>query len=130
MNLNEHYKGVRARLNAGKPEPVLEPEPVFNLGPLMAEAHALADTPIGPMWKAIIREVAAKHNLSIDELIGPRRWKHLVTARLEAYHRLREHGYSMPQIANRMGGRDHTTVLAGLRAYRERFDPMRRAGDL
>ena len=75
MNLNEHYKGVRARLNAGKPAPKPDRPPEIDFAALMAEAHALADTPIGPVWKSIIREVAAKHNLSIDELIGPRRWK-------------------------------------------------------
>ena len=87
----------------------------------------MADTPTGPRWKHIIRDVAKRHRLTIDELIGPRRVKHLVTARVEAYHLLRREGYSMPQIGQRMGGRDHTTVLHGLT---KPFNPMNTRGDL
>lgn len=88
----------------------------------------MADRPTGPAWKHIIREVAAKHHLTVEELVGPRRYGYLITARLDAYHRLREHGYSLTQIAYRMGNRDHTTVLAGLRS--RSFNPMQQAGDL
>jgi hypothetical protein len=129
MNLQEHYKAVRARLHAGRP-PDRPPEPdrppPVDLGPLMREAHAMADTPIGPRWKYILREVAKRHNITIDELIGPRRVKRLVDARIEAYHLLRERGYTLPQIGNRMN-RDHTTILHGLR---KPFNPMNRTGDL
>jgi hypothetical protein len=134
MNLQEHYKAVRARLHAGRPpppepdRPPPEPDrpPPVDLGPLMREAHDLADTPIGPRWKYVLRDVAKRHNLTIDQLIGPRRHKHLVTARFEAYHLLRQHGYSLTQIGERMH-RDHTTVLHGMT---KPFNPMTRRGDL
>jgi hypothetical protein len=142
--LLDHYKAVRARLHAGRspepepvlepvPEPVLEPVPEIDFAALMAEAHTLADRPLwatAPAWKAIIREVAAKHHLSVEELIGPRRYAYLIPARFEAYYRLHQQGYSMPQIADRMGKRDHTTVMAGIKEYTRRFDPMSRTGDL
>jgi hypothetical protein len=132
MNLQEHYKAVRARLHAGKPTridpPPPEPDlpPPVDLGLLMREAHDLADTPIGPRWKYVLRDVAKRHNLTIDQLIGPRRHRHLVTARIEAYHLLRGLGYTLPQIGHRMN-RDHTTILHGLT---KPFNPMTRRGDL
>lgn len=134
--LLDHYKAVRARLHAGRPpdpvrpppEPDRPPEPVpIDLGPLMREAHDLADTPVGPRWKYILRDVAKRHNLTVDQLIGPRRHRHLVTARIEAYHLLRGLGYTLPQIGHRMGNRDHTTILHGLT---KPFNPMNTRGDL
>ena len=100
--------------------------PPIDFAVLMAEAHAMADIPAGPRWKYVLRDVAKRHRLTIDQLIGPRRHKHLVTARFEAYHLLRQHGYSLTQIGERMH-RDHTTVLHGLT---KPFNPMNTRGDL
>lgn len=73
-------------------------------------------------WKIIVREVCEKHSVSIAEIIGNRRARHLVIARHEAFHRLStETTMSLPQIGYRMGGKDHTTVLHGIRAHKKRM---------
>lgn len=137
MDMLDHYKAVKARLHAGRPpEPARPPEPdrSIDLGPLMREAHIIADAPVGPAWRHIIRHVLERHNISHAELIGKRRVKHIIAARQEAYWLLREQGYSLHQIGQRLGNRDHTTILSGVRAYAAKqtkpFDPISQAGDL
>lgn len=79
----------------------------------------------GGIWKTfhheqIIRDCAAKHNVSINELIGARREKAMVKARFEAYHRMSDElGYSLPMIGKACGGKDHTSVLHGIRKHRK-----------
>lgn len=79
----------------------------------------------GGVWKVlqheqIIRECADKYRVSIQELIGARREKAMVKARFEAYHRMSDElGYSLPMIGKACGGKDHTSVLHGIRKYRK-----------
>jgi hypothetical protein len=69
-------------------------------------------------WKTIIREVAAKHGVEIREMLSQRRGRPVVAARHEAVYRMRyETTMSLPQIGRRMGGRDHSTVLHGIRSH-------------
>lgn len=52
------------------------------------------------------------------DLFSQRRWKEIVLARQECYYRARmETGKSLPEIARFFGGRDHTTILHGIRQY-------------
>lgn len=69
----------------------------------------------------IRRWVAFKHGLEIEDLAGPRRFVHLVVARQEMfYEMISRTNLSLCQIANFAGGRDHTTVLHGVRKHAER----------
>ena len=69
----------------------------------------------------ILEEVAAKHCLSVEDLKGPRKFRIVAHARQEVMYRCRqETRLSLPQIGERLGGRDHTTVLYGARAYEAR----------
>lgn len=67
-------------------------------------------------FKDIEREICLAYRLSPLELWSSRRQQNLCDARQEAYYRLRhETSRSMPDIARRCGGRDHTTILHGVR---------------
>jgi chromosomal replication initiator protein len=60
----------------------------------------------------IIAQTAAYFGLSIDELTGPSRGRHLVMARQIAMYLCRElTDLSLPKIGAHFGGRDHTTVM-------------------
>ena len=60
----------------------------------------------------IIAQTAAYFGLSIDELTGPSRGRHLVIARQIAMYLCRElTDLSLPKIGASFGGRDHTTVM-------------------
>jgi len=70
-----------------------------------------------PSWRIIAQEVSEKHNIPLKELQGKRRFKRLSVARREIFWRLRhEKGMSLLDIARKMG-KDHTSVLHGLRVY-------------
>lgn len=70
----------------------------------------------------ILAEVAAKHGLRVADLKGPCRERRYVYPRHEAMWALRQRTrLSLPQIGNILGGRDHTTVLYGVRKHAERM---------
>jgi len=71
-----------------------------------------------PSWKRIVYEVATKHHITVAELIGGQRSSPIVAARHEAMYRMKtETAMNLPAIGRRLGGRDHTTVLHGVRRY-------------
>ena len=64
----------------------------------------------------IIAQTAAYFGLSIEELTGPSRGRHLVMARQIAMYLCRElTDLSLPKIGQQFGNRDHTTVLHAIR---------------
>ena len=66
----------------------------------------------------LIREVAATHNISTEYLIGHTRRAGVAWARFEIMHRARlELGMSYKLIGRVLGGRDHTTIMYGVRRY-------------
>lgn len=71
-----------------------------------------------PAWLRIAHEVSEKHRVSFEDMRGKSHVKRFVAARSEAYFRIRtETALSYPQIGRRFGGRDHTTVLHGVRRF-------------
>lgn len=76
-----------------------------------------------PRMADVLAEVAASHRISVRELLGRGRHKHVAWPRQEAMWRIRQTGrYSLPQIGAFLGGRDHTTILKGIRAHERRMD--------
>ncbi len=64
--------------------------------------------------ETVLEVTAAYHNLTVDDLIGPRRTKKIAMARQQAMYLAREAtNASLPQIGQVIGGRDHTTVMHG-----------------
>lgn len=71
--------------------------------------------------REIVADVAERRGFTVDELIGPGRHKRLSRARHEAFALIYAQGrLSLPEIGRRFGGRDHTTVLHGIRAHKAR----------
>lgn len=63
----------------------------------------------------ILDAVAETYGLSVDELVGPRRARPLVTARHVAMYLIRHlTDYSYPSIGKVFGGRDHSTCISAV----------------
>ncbi len=74
-------------------------------------------------WREILMEVCAKHGFTTLEIRSKRRERPLVFARHEAMWRLRnETSMSLPEIGRRMGGRDHTTAINGVKKHQQRIE--------
>jgi chromosomal replication initiator protein len=70
---------------------------------------------------AIVDRVAARHGLTLADLLGQSRIWRIARARQAAYAAIRiELGWSLPRIGRLFGGRDHTTILKGIRAHERR----------
>lgn len=70
--------------------------------------------------RQIIADIAAKHRVPVAGIMGTSRRRKYAWPRQEAYAAVRdERGLSYPQIGA-IFGRDHTSVLTGVRRYRER----------
>lgn len=64
----------------------------------------------------IVRIVANQFSVSEMALLSQRRTKNVITARHVLYWLCREvTPYSLPEIGRRLDGRDHTTILHGIR---------------
>lgn len=73
-------------------------------------------------FTAILQQVAEKHAVPVHEITGARRTKRVAYARQEVMYRARkETRLSTPQIGTLLGGRDHTTVIYGVRAHAARL---------
>lgn len=76
-----------------------------------------------PQWKRIILETAIAHGIPPVDIMSTRRAAPIVAARQEAMWRMRtETTMSTPAIGKRLGGRDHTTVIHGVRKHAERME--------
>lgn len=62
----------------------------------------------------VIREVHKYYRIPIEELLGKKRTKELVTPRQTIMYLLRhECNLSFPEIGRKMGGKDHSTIMHG-----------------
>lgn len=74
----------------------------------------------GVRSRTIIEAAAARFEVSVQDILGRSRHKHLVSARHIAMFLIRTmRGMSLPQIAKLTGRADHTTVLHGCRHIEE-----------
>lgn len=70
----------------------------------------------------VLEVVAAAHGFTVEALVGPRRYRGLVAARQQAMWLARSvSGASLPEVARAIGGRDHTTVMHGVRVHDDRM---------
>lgn len=85
------------------------------------EVRAARARTMPPRALAIVEDIAHRHGVRMVDLLGPRTLKGLSRVRDEVYHALYATGfYSMPQIGCFIGGRDHSSVLHGIRNHGER----------
>jgi chromosomal replication initiator protein len=105
------------------PAPPPAPEPV---APVPALAETLPAVP-GRITVRLVLETTAEHfGTTVEALVSDSRKQPLCHRRQIAMyvaHRLT--GRSLPFIADKIGGRDHTTILHGIRAVKTLLD----AGD-
>lgn len=71
--------------------------------------------------RQILLDTARNHGMTLAEMKTKCRSRRYIQARQEAMYRLRQEGLSLLQIANMLGGLDHTTVLHGIGAYKKRM---------
>lgn len=68
-----------------------------------------------PLSRKIAQKMAERYGTTVDEIFGRRRFPEVVEARFHVWSVLnRQHGYSTARIG-RIWGRDHTTVMHGLK---------------
>lgn len=77
--------------------------------------------------KEIAAEVCHEHGIRLSDLLGQSRERRFAWPRQEAMWRMSAQAmtngsprYSLPQIGAFMGGRDHSTVVHGIKAHAER----------
>jgi chromosomal replication initiation ATPase DnaA len=66
--------------------------------------------------ETLARHLAHRYGLTVDQILGPGRRKHVMSARRELYRMLRERGWSYPAIGEFCGGRNHSTIMVALGA--------------
>ena len=82
--------------------------------------HAAVDLS-GPA-RVIVHGVARKYGLKTCDLTGPRQSRTYAYPRHEAMARIREERkLSLPRIGAMFGGRDHTSILHGIRSHNARM---------
>lgn len=106
----DNYRAIKVRL--WTPRPVAPPAPVAPEPEPEPEKPAFIMPPgVTPAWRVILREVAAKHGVDRQEIIGATRKLPVLAARKELCRRMRaELNMSLSTIGAKIG-RDHTSVL-------------------
>ncbi len=68
----------------------------------------------------IQRKVADHYNVRLSDMIGPRRTRTIARPRQVAMYLAKQMTTrSLPEIGRRFGGRDHTTIMHGVRKIEE-----------
>ena len=116
--LTDHYKQVRARLNAGPPppwrQPVLPmPEPEPEPEPPVAELPPASFQYTMSAARRIAQAALVPHGMTWTDAMSPARTLPYTDARRDVYAALRRHGWSLKKIGI-FCGRDHTTVMNAL----------------
>ena len=76
----------------------------------------------GRKWKRILAEVAIQHGIPPTLILGKQRQRQIMAARHHAMYRMsQETDMSLAEIGRQMG-RDHTTVISGIRAHLRRLE--------
>ena len=78
----------------------------------------------------IQRKVAEHYNVRLSDLIGPKRVRTLARPRQIAMYLSKQlTSRSLPEIGRRFGGRDHTTIMHGIRKIEELKEADRQLGE-
>ena len=73
-----------------------------------------------PKVGQIIRDVADRHGVSVDDLTGHSRKARFVIARHEAQYLCVQAGYSRNSVANLFNDLEHTTVIHAIKRHKAR----------
>lgn len=92
----------------------LTPNEISTILLMRASAEPLIPSIIQNSISRIIRAVSRFYKISVVDLLSIRRTNEIVRPRMVVYYLCRRlTTKSMPEIARRLGGRDHTTILSG-----------------
>lgn len=74
----------------------------------------------------LVAAVANEFHMDAQDVIGTKRFKYIMRARFALYKVLHVRGMSLSNIGRVCGGRDHTTIIHGLKQADEwmRRDPI------
>lgn len=95
-------------------------EPLYNFEDIEIPQHLIIAR---CKASAIVRKVAELHQVDFEQMTQPSsvkgaRRRHLAVARFHAMFEVEKHlNWSLPRLGGYFGGRDHTTVLHGLRRW-------------
>ena len=84
----------------------------------------IGDTSVVLTLREVIQEVADEHGLMVEDFQGKKRYRRVAWPRQEAMAAAHRAGFSLHEIGKFLG-RDHTTVLAGIRAHKDRTEHAR-----
>jgi len=120
--LTDHYKQVRARLNAGPPPPWRQP--VLPMPEPEPQAPEPEPAPLTYQYtlsaaRRIAQAALVPHGMTWTDAMGPSRKLPYTRARADVYRALRKHGWSLQKIGI-FCGRDHTTIMNALHPRKDR----------
>lgn len=73
------------------------------------------------IFYSILKDISKRRSVSVRDLLGKSRKQPIARARQEAYFLMREAGMSFPVIGKRMGDRNHSTIIYGVREHAKRI---------
>jgi len=148
-NWQQHYKNIKARLNGPKPVQITEPKSEILMVAVIPEIKQKEELP-DPIVECetepepfrefsrddllitrglkrdrirrIILPILRKRNMTWDIIRGQGRHGPIVRARSEVFFALVSNGYGFAETG-RICCRDHTTVIHGVRKWKERNGP-------
>lgn len=93
--------------------------------------RAIEEAVVGPVVNGlsvgyVVAEVAARHGVTADEILGRSRERHIVAARTDVCRVLRAQKWSLPSIGKALG-RHHTSVMSLLREDRRHGNHVEKA---
>lgn len=127
----QNLETVGAFVNDGAPRVVSAWRPnsfaaaLVRIRELETELAIIRPAPLAigrPQPRDIIRRVALKHGLTVDQIRSRTNQRKIAWPRQEAMAMLRDQTtLSFPAIARMLGLTDHTTVIKGIRAFEKRL---------
>ncbi len=83
----------------------------------------LSKTQVRVNAKAVLQKTADYYEISYNDIVGTRRSREIVVPRQIAMFIMREElGMSYPRIAKSLGGKDHTTIMHGVKKITTQLD--------
>ena len=67
----------------------------------------------------LIAAIAQEYDYTLEDVLGPRKFRALVEVRSKCIVMLRDKGYSTTEIGRIMGGRDHSTICHALKKHEQ-----------
>ena len=109
------YAFIRAVKNGAQPEHAM----VAALDVLRRSKPVPDKRSVPTLARSLVAMVADLAGVSVATLTGPDGGEHLWRWRRLAYYVLREHRYSWSVIGAALGGKNHSTVMVGVRRFKE-----------